>query len=53
MSWERPIDAAVERVWEVVTQKEHRDGWFMATTQTELRVGGAHRWFDNGTVNEF
>ncbi|MEO2005364.1 MAG: SRPBCC domain-containing protein [Candidatus Poribacteria bacterium] len=53
MSWSRHIDAPVERVWEVVTRKEHLDEWFMPTQQTELRLGGRHWWFDGGVVDEF
>ena len=53
MSWSRHIAAPVERVWEVVTQKEHLDKWYMEAVQTELRVGGKHDWCAGGSVDEY
>jgi uncharacterized protein YndB with AHSA1/START domain len=54
MSWTRTIDAPVERVWQVVTQKEHLDEWYMPAQQVELRLGGKHDWFQaGGVVDEY
>ncbi|GAA3768930.1 SRPBCC family protein [Plantactinospora mayteni] len=46
------IDAAVERVWELITQAEHVQVWFAFDgADIDLRPGGAlvHNWKEHGT----
>jgi uncharacterized protein YndB with AHSA1/START domain len=50
---ETTIAAAVERVWALLTEPEHVNGWFTdAGAEIDLRPGGAMimRWAEHGSV---
>ena len=51
---ETTIHAPVERVWALLTEPEHINGWFTdAGAEIDLRPGGAFllRWEEHGTVH--